>query len=82
MPQNLYVCNVDYSVNAEQLKKLFSQYGEVHSAKIITNRETGQSRGFGFVSMDTQDAENAMQHLNNKDFEGRPLVVKHALDKN
>lgn len=76
---NIYVSNLGFNVKDDDLKKLFASYGEVVSAKIITNRETGQSRGFGFVEMDSKDdAEKAMVSLNNSQVEGRTISVNEA----
>lgn len=76
---NIYVSNLGFNVKDDDLKKLFATYGEVVSAKIITNRETGQSRGFGFVEMGSKDdAEKAMVSLNNSQVEGRTISVNEA----
>ena len=76
---NLYVGNLSYDMSEENLRSEFAEYGEVQSAKIITDKFTGRSRGFGFVEM-TSDGEGkkAMEELNGKDFEGRQLVVNEA----
>ena len=79
---NMYVSNLSFHSNDEVLKNLFAAFGTVSSAKIITDRETGQSRGFGFVEMDSDDEANAaMKALNNKDIEGRPMSVSIAKEK-
>ncbi|MDR0305230.1 MAG: RNA-binding protein [Chitinispirillales bacterium] len=72
----LYVGNLAWAASEDKLKELFSQYGKVHSASIITDRETGRSRGYGFVEMD--NAEEALGALNGQDFEGRPLKISEA----
>lgn len=79
---NMYVSNLSFHTTEEDLKSLFGQFGVVSSAKIIIDRETGKSRGFGFVEMD-QDAEakEAMSSLNNKEIEGRALSVTVAREK-
>ncbi len=78
----MYVSNLSFHSNDEVLKNLFEAFGTVSSAKIITDRESGQSRGFGFVEMDNDDEANAaMKALNNKDIEGRPLSVSLAKEK-
>lgn len=78
----MYVSNLGYHVQEEDLKKLFSAFGEVSSAKIITNRDTGQSRGFGFVEMPSDDdANKAMAALNNKELEGRAISVTVARER-
>ena len=76
---NLYVGNLSYEMSEENLRNEFAEYGEVKSAKIITDRDTGRSRGFGFVEMNSDDeGKKAMEALNGKDFEGRELVVNEA----
>jgi RNA recognition motif-containing protein len=79
---NMYVSNLSFHAVDEDLKKLFEQYGSVSSAKIITDRETGRSRGFGFVEMDNDaEANEAMKALNNKDIQGRAMSVTVAREK-
>lgn len=76
---NIYVGNLPWSTTEESLRELFESFGEVSSAKVITDRETGRSRGFGFVEMpDGGDAQSAIDALNDKDFEGRNLRVNEA----
>ena len=76
---NLYVGNLSYEMSEENLRNEFAEYGEVKSAKIITDRETGRSRGFGFVEMNSDgEGKKAMEALTGKDFEGRELVVNEA----
>ena len=76
---NLYVGNLSYEMSEENLRNEFAEYGEVKSAKIITDRDTGRSRGFGFVEMNSDDeGKKAMEALTGKDFEGRELVVNEA----
>ncbi len=77
---NLYVGNLPWSTTETQLKELFSQYGEVTSAKIIEDRETGRSRGFGFVEME-QGSEEAIEALNGVDLSGRNIKVNVAKPK-
>ena len=76
---NMYVGNLSYEMSEEKLRSEFAEYGEVQSAKIITDKFTGRSRGFGFVEM-TSDGEGkkAMEELNGKEMEGRQLVVNEA----
>ena len=76
---NLYVGNLSYDMSEENLRSEFAEYGEVQSAKIITDKFTGRSRGFGFVEMTSDDeGKKAMEELNGKDCEGRQLVVNEA----
>ena len=79
---NIYVANIPFKANDEQLNALFAQYGEVSSAKIITDKFTQQSRGFGFVEMnDNEAAKQAMEALNGYDFMGKTLSVNEARPK-
>ncbi|HLG38855.1 MAG TPA: RNA-binding protein [Chitinophagaceae bacterium] len=79
---NMYVSNLSFHTSDDDLKTLFSQYGAVSSAKVITDRETGRSRGFGFVEMNSDaEAKEAIKNLNNKDIEGRPMSVSVAREK-
>lgn len=76
---NIYVANISFKAGVEDLKELFSQYGNVSSAKIVTDRETGRSRGFGFVEMEDEDAGRAaISALNGYSFKERQLVVNEA----
>jgi RNA recognition motif-containing protein len=77
--KKLYVGNLSYSVNSSDLEKLFGQYGNVQSAQVIQDRETGRSKGFGFVEMSSDaEAQAAIQGLNEHQHEGRPLAVNEA----
>jgi RNA recognition motif-containing protein len=79
---NLYVSNLGFHIVEEDLRKLFEQFGQVSSAKVITDRETGRSRGFGFVEMDSDaEAKTAIDNLNNKEIEGRQISVTQAREK-
>jgi len=79
---NMYVSNLGYHVTGDDLRNLFEQFGTVSSAKIVTDRETGRSRGFGFVEMDSEEAsQQAIEKLNGKDVEGRSLSVTQAREK-
>jgi RNA recognition motif-containing protein len=79
---NIYVANLNYSVSNEQLQQLFEGFGEVSSAKVILDRETGRSRGFGFVEM-TNDAEanQAIEKLHQSEHVGKVLNVTEARPK-
>lgn len=79
MGKKLYVGNLPYSATEQVLVDSFSQFGTVESAKIITDRETGRSKGFAFVEMSTdQEAADAIAKLNGADYEGRTLTVNEA----
>ena len=78
--KKLYVGNLAWAVSDEDLASLFAEHGRVVSAAVITDRETGRSRGFGFVEMD-DGADAAMEALNGFDFKGRPLRVNEAQSK-
>ncbi len=76
---NIYVANISFRAREEQLKELFQQFGEVSSAKIVTDRETGRSRGFGFVEMpNDSEGKAAITQLNGVAFQDRNLVVNEA----
>src|SRR6266404_459577 len=79
MSKNIYVGNLAWGVTNEDLLELFGQYGKVLQAQVISDRETGRSRGFGFVEMENdQEAENAIQALNGANHNNRPLTVNVA----
>ncbi len=75
---NIYVGNLPFRTTSDDLERLFGEYGEVQSAQVITDRDTGRSRGFGFVEMPDGEAREAIEALYGKDFEGRPLTVNEA----
>lgn len=76
---NIFVAKLDYNTSSDSLENLFSEYGTVSSCKIIQDRETGRSKGYGFVEMDDDsEAQNAIESLNEIEFEGRSIVVKEA----
>jgi RNA recognition motif-containing protein len=78
----MYVSNLSFHTVDDDLRKLFEQFGAVSSAKVITDRETNRSRGFGFVEMGSDDESNAaMKALNGKDIEGRAISVTVAREK-
>jgi len=76
--RTLYVGNLPWATKAEDLQEIFSQYGEVISTRVITDRETGRSRGFGFVEVADGDAENIIAALNGTEMGGRVLTVNEA----
>ncbi len=79
---NIYVGNLSYNTQEKELEELFRQYGEVASARVIADRETNRSKGFGFVEMpDEQSAQAAISALNGSDFMGRPLKVNEARER-
>ena len=79
MGKKLYVGNLPFTVNDQQLSEIFSQIGQVASAKVITNHDTGRSKGFGFVEMNSdEEAQNAINKFNGAELEGRPLTVNEA----
>ena len=77
MTKKLYVGNLPFDAHADELREMFTPYGRVMSATLVTDRETGQSRGFGFVEM-VEGAEEAIQALNRASFGGRNLTVNEA----
>jgi RNA recognition motif-containing protein len=79
MGMKLYVGNLSYGVTSETLEELFAQFGEVRSAQVIQDRDTGRSKGFGFVEMaDDNAARDAINALHDKEHDGRPLTVNEA----
>lgn len=79
---NIYVGNLNFKVKENDLEELFEEYGEVSSSKVITDRDTGRSRGFGFVTMDNdEEASKAIDELNGTTFQDRELVVNEAKPK-
>lgn len=78
---NLYISNLSYATGDTELKNMFSAYGEVRSAKVIVDRETQESRGFGFVDMPDEGASKAMAALNGKLVDGKTLKVVEARPK-
>ena len=76
--KKMYVGNLPWSTTEDDLKELFAAYGEVQSVAVITDRETGRSRGFGFVEMDDDGGRKAIEELDGSDFGGRNLKVNEA----
>jgi RNA recognition motif-containing protein len=79
--KQIYVGNLPWSASEAEVRDFFSTVGEVHSVAVITDRETGRSRGFGFVEMDDGDADKAINELNGREMDGRPLRVNEAQDR-
>ena len=78
----MYVSNLSFHTGEDELRKMFEEFGAVSSAKVITDRETGRSRGFGFVEMGADEEANAaIKTLHNKDVEGRAMSVTIAREK-
>jgi RNA recognition motif-containing protein len=76
---NIYISNLNFKVTSEELEQLFADFGTVTSAKVINDRETGRSRGFGFVEIsDDSDAQRAIEELNQAEFQGKTINVTEA----
>ena len=79
----IFVGNIPYTSTGDDLSELFGEFGEVNDARVITDRGTGRSKGFGFVDMpNDSDANEAMKSLNGSDYNGRPLTVNEARPRN
>lgn len=78
---SIYVGNLPFSATEDEVRELFSQYGEVESVRLMTDRDTGRPRGFGFVTMSSQDAGAAMEALDGHAMGGRNLRVNEAQEK-
>ena len=76
-----YVGNLPFNATEDAIRALFAAHGTVEKISLISDRDTGRPRGFGFVEMSNSDASRAQQALNGKDFEGRPLKINEAQDK-
>jgi RNA recognition motif-containing protein len=79
---NIYIGNLPYQTNESEIKTLFSKYGEVTSVKLITDKATGRKKGFGFVDMDDASGQEAINALNETEFNGRNLKVNAAKFEN
>jgi len=77
----IYVGNLSFSVNDSELESVFAEHGAVQSAQVIIDRDTGRSRGFGFVEMADNEGRAAIEELNGKEVGGRPLVVNEARER-
>jgi cold-inducible RNA-binding protein len=76
---NIYVGNLPFTTTDTELEDLFSQFGQINRAAVITDRETGRSRGFGFVEMENEEeGKKAIEEMNESDFDGRQLTVNEA----
>lgn len=79
---NIYVSGLSYRINDDDLRQLFEEYGQITSAKVITDRETGRSRGFGFVEMANDDeARTAIEELTGAEYDGKVISVSEAKPK-
>ena len=77
--KKLFIGNLPWSIRTDQLQELFSQFGEVEDCIVMTDRDTGRSRGFGFVTFtNAEDADKAVAEMNEKEIEGRALTVNEA----
>ena len=81
MQAKLFVGNLSWSINDAQLEELFSEFGEVAAARVITDRDTGRSRGFGFVEIETENVADIISALNGREIDGRPIRVSEAEDR-
>ena len=79
--KRIYVGNLSWNATEQDLRELFSSVGEVHSVAVITDRDTGRSRGFGFVEMDDADAAKAINQLNGRELDSRALRVNEAQER-
>jgi RNA recognition motif-containing protein len=81
MAIKIFVGNLPFATTSEELGEVFGAYGEVISSKVVTDRATGRSRGFGFVEMETEDGQSAISALNGSDLGGRTLRVDEARER-
>ena len=79
--KKIYVGNLPWSAGENELRELFATVGEVHSATVISDRETGRSRGFGFIEMENADADKAISQLNGQELDGRQLRINEARER-
>lgn len=77
----IYVGNLPWSMSSDDLEELFAKFGEVHSANVVMDRETGRSRGFGFVEMDDDGARSAIEELNETEVQSRRIRVSQAKER-
>ena len=78
---NIYVGNLPFKADEDTIRRLFEEYGEVLSVKLITDRDTGRKKGFGFVEMEDSAGEAAIQNLNDSQLDGRNIKVNEAREK-
>lgn len=82
MTNKIYIGNLDYGINEENLEQIFGDYGTVTEAKVIVDRETGRSKGFAFVTMETEEeAQKAIEELNGAEVDGRNIKVSEARER-
>ncbi len=81
MVKTIYIGNLSFSATEDEIRELFGQHGTVHSVKLISDRETGRPRGFGFVEMDDEPADAAIDALNETEFGGRTMRVNQAKER-
>ena len=81
MPKRIYVGNLPFSATDEEVRQMFAEYGSVNNVSLITDRETGRPRGFGFVEMAEGDTEAAISQLDGQPLDGRPLRVNEAKER-
>jgi RNA recognition motif-containing protein len=79
--KNIYVGNLPYSTSEAEIRGLFEQFGTVESIRLITDRDTGRPKGFGFVEMDSEEADRAIKELNGKELGGRSLRINEAQER-
>ncbi|MCF7797813.1 MAG: RNA-binding protein [Lentisphaeria bacterium] len=79
--KTIYVGNLPFSASEDDIRNVFAEYGEVHSVKLITDRDTGRPRGFGFVEMDEDPANQAIEGLQDYSMEGRTLQINEARER-
>jgi RNA recognition motif-containing protein len=79
---NIYIGNLNYRVQEKDLRRVLEEYGEVSSVRLITDRDSGRSKGFAFAEMpDDDSARKAISELNDSDFDGRRMIIKEAIPK-
>ena len=79
--KKIYVGNLSFNTSEAELRAAFEAFGTVHSVAVISDRDTGRSRGFGFIEMDAADADTAISGMNGKELDGRSLRVNEAQEK-